>query len=91
MISTAIVSNRVCRGCLALILGCVIVSGQEIIHFVPSEPVYYSPLPTSRNFDFNNDGVSEFTLVSDGTAVNIVPHGAKAVISVIAAFSEVDS
>ena len=74
-----------------LMLGGVMVSGHGVVHFVPSEPVYYSPLPTSQDFDFNNDGVSEFTLVSDGSAVSIVPHGANAVLSVIEAPPDVDS
>lgn len=80
---------RVC--CLALTSFSVVSYAQGIIHTTPPDPVDYSPLPVSHDFDFNYDGAADFTLVSDGTSVNIVPHGNNAVLSQLAPPPDIDS
>lgn len=49
---------------------------QGILHFTPSTPIYYSPLPTTVDLDIDNDGTTDFALRSDGVAINLVPRGA---------------
>ena len=70
---------------LALLLPSVsgLVFGQTSIHVLPTPPIYYGPLPSSQDLDINGDGVADFTLTSDGNAVNLVPRGENAVVSVL--------
>lgn len=42
-----------------------------IVHTVPLQPLYYGPISSSQNIDINGDGVSDFTLLSDGNAITL--------------------
>jgi len=57
---------------------------QGILHFTPSTPIYYSPLPAAVDLDVNSDGTTDFTLTSDGVAVNLVPRGASVIWAMLA-------
>ena len=66
-----------------MVAGVVGPVGGEIVHTVPSPPVYFGPLPVSQDLDINGDGVVDFTLTSDGNASNLVPRAENAVISIL--------
>ncbi len=50
-----------------------------IVYTAPPQPLYYGPVPSSQYIDIDGDGVSDFTLLSDGNAITLAPLGNNAV------------
>jgi hypothetical protein len=53
-----------------------------IVYSSPQPAIFYGPIASSRDIDLNGDGITDFVLASDGSAITLVPKNGSQLIAI---------